>query len=75
MTPVKLVSRLVHRSNVVTNKRPIQQFVKTMATARTIKITLENTGLWHANQTEAAARKASELLQKDLEVGLSYGLI
>lgn len=46
-----------------------------MATARTIKITLENTGLWHANQTEAAARKASELLQKDLEVGLSYGLI
>lgn len=74
MTPIKLAFRLAHRSNVITSKRPIQHFVKTMATAKTIKITPENTGLWHVKQTEAAAKKASELLQKDLEVSLSYGI-
>lgn len=39
-----------------------------MATARTIHITPENTGLWQIKQDEAAAKKASELLQADLEV-------
>ncbi|KAK7747164.1 hypothetical protein SLS62_009106 [Diatrype stigma] len=38
-----------------------------MATANTIKVTPENTGLWHVHQTESAAKKATELLQKDLE--------
>ncbi|TRX89488.1 hypothetical protein FHL15_009657 [Xylaria flabelliformis] len=38
-----------------------------MASARTIQITPENTGLWHRKQTEAAAKKTSELLQQDLE--------
>ncbi|KAJ2965829.1 hypothetical protein NUW58_g10811 [Xylaria curta] len=38
-----------------------------MATARTIHITPENTGLWHLKQTEAAAKKTTELLQQDLE--------
>ncbi|KAJ8120579.1 hypothetical protein O1611_g10332 [Lasiodiplodia mahajangana] len=38
-----------------------------MATARTIQITPENTGLGHLKQTEAAAKKITELLQEDLE--------
>ncbi|KAI1813539.1 HypA protein [Poronia punctata] len=38
-----------------------------MATSRKIQITTENTGLWHWKQDEAAAKKASELLQHDLE--------
>lgn len=55
-----------------------------MATAKTFEITPENTGLWHVKQSELAAKKTSELLQKDLEVSLSlwsshtilsYGLI
>ncbi|KAI1254085.1 hypothetical protein MGN70_004481 [Eutypa lata] len=38
-----------------------------MATAKTFEITPENTGLWHVKQSELAAKKTSELLQKDLE--------
>ncbi|KAI0536716.1 HypA protein [Xylaria digitata] len=38
-----------------------------MATARTIYITPENTGLGHRKQSEAAAKKTTELLQQDLE--------
>ncbi|KAI1165211.1 HypA protein [Nemania serpens] len=38
-----------------------------MATARTIYITPENTGLGRRKQSEAAARKVTELLQEDLE--------
>ncbi|KAL7625541.1 hypothetical protein AAE478_004761 [Parahypoxylon ruwenzoriense] len=38
-----------------------------MATAHTIHITPDNTGLWGIQQTESAAKKASELLQQDLE--------
>ncbi|ORY71923.1 HypA protein [Pseudomassariella vexata] len=37
-----------------------------MATAYKIKITPENTGLWHFGQDESAAEKATELLQKDM---------
>ncbi|KAI1280086.1 HypA protein [Xylaria sp. FL0933] len=47
--------------------RTINRHLNTMATARTIKITPENTGLWHHKQTEAAAKKTTELLQEDLE--------
>jgi hypothetical protein len=44
-----------------------------MATARTIQVTTQNTGLWHWKQNEAAAKKTTELLQEDLEVcGLMY---
>ncbi|KAI0021877.1 HypA protein [Xylariomycetidae sp. FL0641] len=39
----------------------------TMATAHTIQITPENTGLWHVRQTEPAAKRVSDLLQKDFE--------
>lgn len=39
-----------------------------MATAYTVNITPDNTGLWHITQNEAAARKATELLNKDIEV-------
>lgn len=38
-----------------------------MATAYTVNITPDNTGLWHITQNEAAARKATELLNKDIE--------
>ncbi|ETS80297.1 hypothetical protein PFICI_07826 [Pestalotiopsis fici W106-1] len=38
-----------------------------MATPYAVKITPENTGLWHFDQTEAAANKATELLTKDIE--------
>lgn len=30
----------------------------------------DNTGLWHIKQTDEAAKKASELLQEDMEVCL-----
>lgn len=40
-----------------------------MATAHIIQITPDNTGLWKIQQDEASAKKASELLQEDLEVG------
>lgn len=39
-----------------------------MATAYAINVTPENTGLWQFGQNEAAAKKASELLQEDMEV-------
>ncbi|KAI0845544.1 hypothetical protein F5Y00DRAFT_265496 [Daldinia vernicosa] len=38
-----------------------------MATAHTIQITPDNTGLWKIQQNEASAKKATELLQEDLE--------
>ncbi|KAI1103062.1 hypothetical protein F4804DRAFT_333649 [Jackrogersella minutella] len=38
-----------------------------MATAHTIQITPENTGLWKVTQDESAAKKATELLQADLD--------
>lgn len=41
-----------------------------MATARTIQITPENLGLCRGKQSEAAAKKTSQLLQEDLEVCL-----
>jgi hypothetical protein len=43
-----------------------------MATARAIQITPENTGLGQRKQSEAAAKKTTELLQKDLEVCLLH---
>ncbi|KAG8158869.1 hypothetical protein KVR01_011312 [Diaporthe batatas] len=44
----------------------------TMATAHRIHITPENTGLWGVRQTDEAANKLSELLQKDLELNHVY---
>ncbi|KAF4969424.1 hypothetical protein FSARC_3355 [Fusarium sarcochroum] len=38
-----------------------------MATSSRIHLTPTNTGLWRIQQSDEAARKASELLQKDLE--------
>jgi hypothetical protein len=40
-----------------------------MATAYAVNIAPENTGLWHISQNAAAAKKATELLQEDIEVG------
>lgn len=39
----------------------------TMATPWKIHIDANNTGLWKVKQTDEAAKKATELLQKDLE--------
>lgn len=41
--------------------------LNTMATPYAVKIVPENTGLWHFDQTEAAANKATELLMQDIE--------
>jgi hypothetical protein len=47
----------------------------TMATAHAIHLGPDQTGLWPIKQTDEAAEKVSELLQKDLEVGeiLTFG--
>lgn len=39
-----------------------------MATTQKIQIDPTDTGLWKVKQTAEAAKKASELLQQDLEV-------
>ena len=39
-----------------------------MATASKINIVPDNTGLWGIQQEESVAQKATELLQKDMEV-------
>lgn len=44
-----------------------------MATAHTILLDPQHTGLWKVKQTDESAKKASELLQRDLEVSrLAY---
>lgn len=42
--------------------------ITTMATPQKIQIVPQDTGLWRLKQTDEAAKKASELLQQDLEV-------
>ncbi|RYP54420.1 hypothetical protein DL768_000791 [Monosporascus sp. mg162] len=64
MSFMRFPSQLIQKN---LNKRPLRQLSRTMATASKIQITPENTGLWHVKQTEPAAKKATELLQKDLE--------
>ncbi|KAI1487490.1 hypothetical protein F5X96DRAFT_649724 [Biscogniauxia mediterranea] len=49
-----------------------RSIIANMSTARTIQITPDNTGLWRIRQSESAARKTSELLQKDLELHHVY---
>ncbi|KAI1176133.1 HypA protein [Nemania sp. FL0916] len=55
------------RGSSITTKHIRNTHLSTMATARKIQITPDNTGLWHQKQTEAAAKKTTELLQDDLE--------
>ncbi|KAI1450026.1 hypothetical protein F5Y02DRAFT_370725 [Annulohypoxylon stygium] len=55
------------RSSLGSNKPSIYRKLATMATAYTIRITPENTGLWNIKQDQSSAQKASELLQQDLE--------
>ena len=38
------------------------------ATAKNVHIGPDNTGLWEIKQSQAAAEKTTELLQKDIEV-------
>ena len=78
MRPIRLASHLVSKNSL---SKPIhishipyiherQHFARTMATARIIDITPENTGLIGITQSKAAAKKATEILQEDLEVRL-----
>lgn len=68
MNLLTLPLRLV-RSSSRFNKPSTYRALASMATAHTIQITPDNTGLWQVHQDESAAKKASELLQEDLEVG------
>ncbi|KAI0465911.1 HypA protein [Xylaria cf. heliscus] len=65
-TTSRLLTRSLTRGSSAAN-HILGKHLNTMATARTIQITPENTGLWHRKQTEAAAKKTTELLQQDLE--------
>ncbi|KAI0201136.1 HypA protein [Astrocystis sublimbata] len=68
--PSRLSSAFITKGisiSTASNCTRIHRRLNTMATARTIQITPENTGLWHQKQTEAAAQKATALLQEDLE--------
>lgn len=44
-----------------------------MATAYQIQVPARDTGLWKSEQTQEAADKVTELLQRDLEVRTSRG--
>jgi len=57
--------------NTAPHIRASQRAASTMASSLKVHITPENTGLLHVPQTAEAADKATELLQKDLEVGLN----
>lgn len=46
-----------------------------MATTQKIYIDPNYTGLWKVSQTAEAAKKASELLQQDLEVSQTFELV
>lgn len=48
--------------------RKLNNMASATATPYQVHITPQNTGLWTCKQTEEAAKKATELLQKDLEV-------
>ncbi|KAI1147522.1 HypA protein [Nemania diffusa] len=63
----RLLRASLTRGNLITTKCILRRYMSNMATARTIHITPENTGLWHRKQSEAAAKKTTELLQEDLE--------
>jgi len=49
------------------HKRQFCTTLSRMAFARTISIAPDNTGLWGLRQSDAAAKKTSELLQQDFE--------
>ncbi|KAI1505859.1 HypA protein [Biscogniauxia marginata] len=57
----------LRRMKIGLNSYTFRRNITKMATAHTIQITPDNTGLWHVRQSEPAAKKTSELLQKDLE--------
>ncbi|PSS00788.1 HypA protein [Coniella lustricola] len=56
-----------HTTALLNTRRSI-----TMATTRKIYIDANNTGLWKVKQTDESAKKASELLQHDLETHHVY---
>ncbi|KAI1133837.1 hypothetical protein F5Y05DRAFT_400713 [Hypoxylon sp. FL0543] len=61
------VSLRVVRSRLKFNKASTYRTLANMATGHTIQIAPDNTGLWKITQDESVAKKASELLQQDLE--------
>ncbi|KAI0169507.1 hypothetical protein GGR52DRAFT_550358 [Hypoxylon sp. FL1284] len=66
MNPLTCSLRLVRTSPRLHTPSTYRNLAS-MASAHTIQITPENTGLWKISQDETAAKKASELLQQDLE--------
>ncbi|KAI0115516.1 HypA protein [Nemania sp. FL0031] len=65
--PLRPLTRGTSTTSTTITKYILGRHLSIMATARTIQIAPENTGLWHLKQTEAAAKKTTELLQVDLE--------
>ncbi|KAI5924655.1 hypothetical protein F4810DRAFT_662673 [Camillea tinctor] len=63
---------LIRRLGSNLNSHTIRRNIAKMSTARTIQITPDNTGLWNIQQSEPAAKKTTELLQKDLELHHVY---
>ncbi|KAK5627329.1 hypothetical protein RRF57_003044 [Xylaria bambusicola] len=66
-TIARLQLRSLTRDSFTINSVVNKLHLTTMATAHKIHITPENTGLWRTKQTDAAAKKTTELLQEDLE--------
>ena len=60
--------RRVSSPSLFSNIRKQSSMAPTKGTPYQIHISPQNTGLLGVKQTESAARKVSELLQKDLEV-------
>lgn len=68
MSSITFPLRVVRSSLRFTRPPTTYRKLATMATAHTIQITPDNAGLWNIHQSESAAKKATELLQEDLEV-------
>ncbi|KAI0515408.1 HypA protein [Xylaria bambusicola] len=66
-TIARLQLRSLTRGDFTANSVANKLHLTTMATAHKIHITPDNTGLWSIKQTNAGAKKTTELLQNDLE--------
>ncbi|KAI8945023.1 HypA protein [Xylaria longipes] len=66
ITTSRLLSASLTRGTSTSN-RILGRHLNTMATAHAIQITPDDTGLWNRKQSDAAAKKTTELLQEDLE--------
>jgi hypothetical protein len=65
---ITTTTRLFHTSS------PLTKMASPTDLPFKMHVTPDNTGLWHIKQTEEAAKKVSDLLQKDMEVRLPPSL-